>query len=198
MYNAPMLTSDAASMLRRRAQRNDRPYIAETTKLNNRRVDDWKKNVLDKISDHRGMVLSGRVWHSWQLYDEGKNHLKYQELKSKGAIPKISPEVLEFWKDFFENLTVEEMHSYGSGTVSYGWGIIQNYFKMWYADQKYEKLFSQYSTPLEWERNYHPHKALLSGEILPFWDEETIKDIHHKVAAILINQVEPQQASQFR
>ncbi len=198
MCNAPMLTSDAASMLRRRAQKNDRPYIAKTTKLNNRKVDDWKKNVLDKISDNRGMVLSGRVWHSWELYNEGKSVLKYRELKTKGVIPEISPDILEFWKDFFENLTVEEMHSYGSGAVSYGWGIIQTYNKMWYADQKYEKLFSQYSTPLEWERNYHRYKPLLFGEISPLWDEETRKDIYQKVGAVLINQVKPQQASPFR
>ena len=189
--NAPILTSDVASMFRRRILKNDRPYVANTTKLNNRMVDDWKKTVLDKISDHRGLVPSERVWRSWQLYNEGKTILKYQELRTKGVIPEISEEVFEFWKDFFEILTIEEMHAYGSGTVSHGWGIIQNCYKMWYANQKYEKLFSQYSTPLEWEKNYHHHKPLLFGEIFPFWDKEILKDIQQKVSAILMNQVNP-------
>lgn len=192
VYNTPMLASDAAAMLRRKVQRNDRPYVADTTKLNNRKVDSWKKSVLDEISGPKGLVPSGRVWPSWQLYDEGLGVLKYQELKAKGLIPAVDPEVLEYWKDFFENLTVEEMHSYGSGVVSFGWGLIQNYLKMWYADQKYEALFSKFETPLEWERNHHPHKLLLEGRILPFWNEEMIKDIQQKVAAVLMNQVRPQ------
>lgn len=198
MYNMPMSTSDAAAMLRRKVQRNDRPYVADTTKLNNRKIDTWKKTVLDKIADHRGSVPSGRVWPSWQLYDEGIGVVKYQEMKTQGVVPEISEKVLAFWKEFFEELTAEEMHEYGSGTISFGWGIIQNYFKMWYADQKYEVLFGKFETPLEWERNHHAHKPLLHGEVLPFWNEEILKDVQQKIGAVLMNQVQPQGTSGFQ
>lgn len=199
IYNAPMRVEDAASMLRRRVQKNDRPYISSTTKLNNRMVDQWKKNVLLKTSDNQGRVPSGRVWQSWQLYLEGHEIKQFIELKKQGLLPEPPKEVIEFWKDFFENLSVEEMYAYGSGSISEGWGIIQRHLKMWFAEQKWERIFSaKPDDPLWWEKNYHAHTDYLSGKILPFWNEEKLKDIQQKVAAILMNQVKPQQAAQFK
>ena len=108
-YNSPIGIGDAASMLRRKVQKNDRPYISETTKLNNRRVDDWKKVVLQNICNSKGTVPAGRVSKSWQLYEEGKVVGKYMEIKNQGMLPEYSEEVISFWKEFFENLSVEEM-----------------------------------------------------------------------------------------
>nr|QBK86529.1 MAG: uncharacterized protein LCMAC102_03240 [Marseillevirus LCMAC102] len=190
-YNAPISTGDAAAMLRRQPQQNERPYTSTTTKLNNRQVDEWKKNVLDKTAN-RGSIPSGRVWNSWQLYNEGNGVKKYIELRDKGMIPQISLGVLEFWKDFFKKSSVEEMHQYGSGVISFGWSIIQNEIKIWYANEKWDNLFSKFENPLEWEKNQHKFSSLLNGKILPFWTEEILKDIQHKVAAVLMNQVQPQ------
>ena len=190
--NVPIKTDDAASMLRRKAQNNDRPYIAETTRANNKRVDDWKKKVLNKIADQRGSVPAARVWGCWQLYDEGKSIQKYMELKNQGMLVPVPGAVLDFWKDFFENKTVEEMHAYGSGTVSYGWSIVKQHIQTWFIEQKWDRLYSKSDDPLWWERNYHPHKGVLDGDILPFWTHEKLDDISQKVGAILFNPVSVQ------
>ena len=197
-YNTPISVDDAASMFRRKPNRNDRPYVAETTKLNNRKVDDWKKKVLQNVCNESGKLQVGRVGKSWQLYEEGKVIEKYIEMKEKGMFPEYSEEVIEFWKDFFENLTVEEMHGYGSGVVFAGWQIIQSYIKTWFAEQKWERLFSKSSDPLWWEKNYHPHTDYLEGRVLPLWDPEKFKDINQKVAAILGNEVGVDAATGFR
>ena len=131
------------------------------------------------------------VW-GWQLYNEGIGVQKYVELRDKNMIPKVPKEVLEFWKEFFEKSSVEEMHQYGSGVISFGWGIIQNEIKIWYADEKWENFFSHFKDPLEWEKNRHKQSSLLDGKILPFWNEDILKDIQHKVVAVLMNQVQPQ------
>ena len=198
LYNTPISTDDAASMYRRKIQKNDRPYVAETTKLNNRKVDDWKKKVLQKICNDGGKVPVGRVEKSWRLYEEGKAIEKYIEIKNKGMFPTYSEEMVEFWKDFFENLTVEELHEYGSGVVSSGWSIIMDYIKKWYADQKWERLFSQSSEPLFWEKNYHPHTDYLDGKIMPLWDQDKFQDINQKVASVLGNEVKVVAATGFR
>lgn len=190
-YSKPISTSDAANMLRRKIDKNARPYETTAITLNNRKVDAWKKEVLDKIANTKRTVPAGRVWESWKLYEEGTNIMALQELKDAGFVPTVNSDVIEFWKVFFEKSTVEELHNYGTGTVSTGWGIIQNYLKMWFAEQKYEKLFSQYNNPLDWEKNYHAHSQILRGEILPFWDPETLKEIHQKVGTILSTQVQP-------
>jgi hypothetical protein len=164
--------------------------------LNNKKVDRWKKEVLSKIADHRSSIPSGRVAGSWKLFEEGTGIRKYMELKEKGVIPETSPEVLEFWKDFFENLTVEEMHEYGTGVVAFGWSIIQDHLKRWFCEKKWEVLFSQApDDPLFWEKNYHTHTPYLEGKVLPFWNEEILKDIHQKVGTVLTIQVQPQGVS---
>ncbi|MFW9930720.1 MAG: hypothetical protein ACFFD1_15125 [Candidatus Thorarchaeota archaeon] len=190
-YNYPISVSDATAMFRRNIPSNTRPYEAKVIKLNNEMVDDWKNNVLDKIADQNGKIKSGRISGSWKLYEEGKGHQKFFELKTNGMLPEIPLEMVNWWKNFFESSTVEEMHSYGTGAISSGWTIIQEYFKMWYAEKKWNEFFSKSEDPLWWERNYHKHSLLLEGKILPFWTEEQLKDIGQKVGSILINTVDP-------
>ena len=198
LYNAPIAIDDVAGMYRRKVQRNDRPYIAETTKLNNRTVDDWKKNVLQKICDGEGKVPANRVEKSFRLYEEGKNIEQYMEMKKKGMVPVYSDEVIEFWKDFFENLTVGELHAHGSGVVATGWLLIQEYTKVWFAEQKWERLFSKSRDPLWWEENYHSHTDYLDGKIHPLWTNEKMDDIFQKVAAVLANEIKMSIATGFR
>lgn len=197
--NMPMLVSDASSTLRRKVNSYDREYVKITTKLNNRLVDDWEDKVLRNIADDKGQVPSGRVWNSWQLFLEGHEIKQYQKLKEEGKIVDCPEEILDYWKDFFENKTPEEMHSYGTGAVSHGWGIIQNYFKTWFADKKWELLYSKFpDDPLAWEKNYYKHSDIIFGKVLPFWTEDQLKDIHFKVGSVLFNTVKPQDASQYK
>jgi len=188
-FRSPISIDDACSMLRKRVQKNDRPYVTETNKLNNRKVDDWKKTVLQKICNDKGMMPSGKVAKSWELYEEGKVIEKYMEIRKKGMIPDYPKEVIDFWKVFFETLSIEEMHEYGSGVISTGWIILQSYIKSWFAEEKWNRLFSHSSDPLWWEQHHHEHSAYLDGKILPFWDLEQLKDITQKVGVILGNQV---------
>jgi len=197
-YIPPMLTSDAAAMLRRKVQTNDRPFIAETTKANNRLVDEWKEKVLDEISDSKGRVLANKVGESWQLFLEGKYVTKYSELREKGVICTIPEDVKDFWKEFFETLSPTEMHEYGSATVNYGWTLITTYIRMWFVDQKWEKLYSKSDDPLYWEKNHFPHNELLQGRTMPFWSPEEMREIGQKVAAVLMNEVKPQGSSSFK
>lgn len=193
-YTNPISVSDATSILKRNPGKNERPYIVATTLCNNRKVDAWSRDVLSKIADRRQSVPAGRVWGSWRLYDEGTQIKKYVELKEKNLFRTIPDEVLEFWKDFFEHLTVEEMHEYGAGTVAAGWGIIQDYIKEYFSQKKWDVLFSQApEDPLFWEKNYHKHTAYIDGKSLPFWNEEILNDVQQKVAVVLGNQPRPQE-----
>ena len=76
-------------------------------------------------------IASGKVAKSWELYEEGKVIEKYMEIKKKGMIPDYSKEVIDFWKVFFETLSIEEMHEYGSGVISTGWLILQSWGHSW-------------------------------------------------------------------
>lgn len=190
-YNKPISTSDAAAMLRRKVARNGKPYDTAVIQGNNRLVDKWKKEVLDKMNPGSRTLPAGRVWPSWQLYNEGTNCYMMRDMVEAGFFPEPPKNVLEFWKAFFETSSVEELHSYGSGTVSMGWTIIQNYFKLWFMKEKYDKFFSQSDDPLWWEKNHHTQAAVLNGEVFPFWSPEELKEIHEKILPVLSIQVQP-------
>ncbi len=193
-YNKPISTSDAAGMLRMPVPRNGKPYDVAVIKANNKLIDNWKRDVLDKMSVNR-MIPAGNVWGSWKLYEEGINCLKMQDIFKTGNMPEYPENVIQFWKVFFEDNTVEELHAYGTGTVSSGWTIIQTYLKTWFLKEKYEKLFSQNDDPLWWEKNYHSHIALFKGEVFPFWSSDKIKEIHEKILPVLALQVKPDQGN---
>lgn len=191
IYNLPILIEDAAAMLRRNVSRNERPYTADAIKINNRMVDDWKENVLKKMADSQGRVRSGRVAQSWLLYEEGKTIHSYMKLKKDGLIPDVDEKVAEFWKDFFENLEVSEMKHYGWGTVAKGWGILGNYIQDHFVQKKWEALYSRSEDPFFWEQNHSDIQDFLQGKPHPFWREDQLKDIQHKVTSVLGTTVKP-------
>lgn len=191
MYEAPIKVSDAASMFRVRITNNMRPYTAVVSKMNNDMVDEWENTVLKNIADHRGAIASGRVSDSWLLFQEGKNVLEYMKMREKGLIVRPEPHILKFWIDFFENLSIAEMMSYGKAQVSYGFSLISHEVRCHFAEEKFKALFSMSDDPLEWEKNRVRHADLLAGKPHPFWDEETYKDIIDKVGAILTTNVQP-------
>lgn len=198
-YDSPIKINDAANILLRRIGKNERPYVATNLKLNNELVEEWKNKVLKNIADSRGAVPSGRVWGSWELFIEGKNSRKFVQLINDGYILPFPEEVVGYWRKLFETASIEELHSFGAGSISYGWNLLTTHTKMWFAREKYEKIFSKSDDPLDWERSHHKHKELLHGEVHPFgWTKEVFSEIQDKVKSILMNQVYPQQPANFR
>jgi hypothetical protein len=190
-HDAPIKTTDAASMLRRRTRKNERPYTATVIKLNNRLVDEWKKTLLDRMADQKGMVRTIKVWQSWGIFYEGKTVQKVIELRDQGLLPKTDKKVIDYWVEFFEKSTIEDLHEYGHGTVSFGWLLLQNEIRLWCADEKWEKIYSKSDDPYEWYQESFKHPDLVQGKKLPFWDMDKLKEIEERMATVLHVQVEP-------
>jgi hypothetical protein len=178
-------------MLRKNISKNEKPYVAEVLKFNNRLVDEWKKTILVNIADNEGRLRSGKIAGYWMTFEEGKNIYKYMELKKQGLLPEYDMKVVEFWKSFFQDLSISEMKDYGWAVVARGWAYLTSYFQDYYVVQKWEKLYSHDEDPLYWEKNSYLISGLSKGENHPLWDEETLKDIHQKVNSILTNPVKP-------
>lgn len=191
LYNLPILIEDAASMLRKNVSRNERPYTIDAVKFNNRMVDEWKECVLKRMANSNGTVKSGRVAQSWLLFEEGRTIYSYMKLKEEGLIPDIDPKVIQFWRDFFQDLEVVEMKKYGWGVVAKGWGILSNYIQDHFVQQKWERLYSRSEDPFFWEEHHSDIADLLQGKPHPFWREDELRDIQQKVTSVLSVVVKP-------
>lgn len=188
-YNKPIAVVDASSMFRKLIAKNMRPYTVKVIKLNNRMVDDWEKVILRPMST-KGKVPAGNVWSSWKLYYEGKGLHEYAKIREQ--CPRANKKQLKFWINFFEELTIDELHAYGVGVISFGWSVVENEIRFWSADEKWDKVFQYSDNPQEWEKLSFENKDLIGGKVLPFWDEKIRSDITEKVGSILGLQVTPE------
>lgn len=192
VYNTPISIKDVMHMLFVPADKispNERPYAREAIECNNAMLDEWKARVLEPISKD-GMVASGRAFYSWLLFQEGKSVLRFAELQEASAVYEIPDETLAWWKSFFESKSISEMHAYGSGTVSFGWRLIEDHMKLQVTKLMYEKFFSMSDDPLVWEKNHAKHKFLQDNcDVL--WPLEQLRNIREKVITILKIVVEP-------
>lgn len=187
--NNPISVRDAASMLRHPIKKNMKPYDFEVSKLNNRMVDEWEDKILRKIASDNGTVPCRVVWPSWQLYRDGLWIKNYME--SLENTPSLSDEQLEYWKQFFENLEIEELHENGILAINNGWYFLNKVIQDHFIRQRWDKIFSQSNDPYEWFKLSEKHKELIQGTKLPFWDQEYLKEVSEKIEAILRIQVRP-------
>lgn len=198
-YNAPIAVSDAVAMFKSRVGSNMKPYTREAIDYNNRLVDRWGKEMLVKIADCKGTLPSGALLGMWTLYHEGIFIKRYIEYSTENHIPATPDDVITFWRTLFETSSIESLMDMGSGLVSFGWMILQNYFKRWYAEEKWARFYSKYpGDPVAWYKNYKDHKALITGKELPFWDESTMAEVTEKVGTVLMTQVKVEGMSGFR
>ena len=191
-YNSPITTTDAASMLRVRVNPNMKPYTKAIVLANNKLVDDWEFRVLKEISNSSGTVPASKVWPCWQSYIEGVQIRETKNLIESGMITMPNEKVVDFWRDTFERMTIEELHKMGGGSVGYGWNVIQTYIRLWLVERKWELIYSKSNNPLSWHKESIGHTNLQKGTILPFWDPETLKLITEKVLYVTNIQVKPE------
>lgn len=190
LYNTPITPADAAGMFKTTVSPNERPFTAKVMHANNHMVEDWQEKVLRRMCDSTGCVPSGIVLGSWQLYAEGLSVHEFMKLKEKGMITKTDPKLVEVWKRFILDSSIEELHKVGSACISRGFTVLENYWRTWYAEKKWDKLYSKSEDPYYWQSNYKPHKALITGKILPDgWTKNEMQDVSEKVATVLRTQV---------
>jgi hypothetical protein len=193
VYSTPITIKDVMAMLvvpEEKISPNERPFAREAIKCNNALLREWKEKVLDKIAKD-DKVASGRAFYSWLLFLEGKSVTRLPELRERGAIYEVPDETIQYWKSFFEEKNVAEMHSYGAGTVSFGWRIIEDHMKMQVTKIMYDRFFSLSDDPLDWEKNHANHKFLQTNCCDVLWPLEQLRVIREKVITILKIQVEP-------
>jgi hypothetical protein len=188
--NYPIKISDLANMFRRKSGRNDRPYDAKVHELNNKKVDIWYHDVLQKIADANGCIPVGRAPDCLRYFTEGLETIQYQ--KYKRYMPRYTEEEVQFWLEFLSERSVEELHEAGITVVSAAWNCILGAVRNHFADIRYELVYSKSENPAEWDKlaNMNPHP--MHGRPLPFGiSEDILKEMEAKVMVILGNPLQP-------
>ena len=179
-------TSDAASMLKVGIKPNFQPYQRTIFEHNNKMVDQWKVDVLDKIADTHGKVRSCDIIPMWDCHFAGKNVVSLMDHYQKGLLPRPTEEMVGYWKNFFETATIEQMIELGYETVRQGWKVIaeENAVVKW--EEYQDKVHKGVDDPLKWKEEYNKHPRIWNQDGASiFWDFDTLRDIEEKVHAVM-------------
>lgn len=179
----PISTFNAATMLKKTVKENEKPYDKAVKQANNALVERWRKEVLNVLADNKGNVKCGIVWESWQRFSEGFNIRSLVEMKP--YLVRYDEDQLNFWIEFFRDLTVKEIASYGAGVSDLGWFFLSNEVRIRMSEKKWEEVYSKSENPLDWERSNSQERSVLRGEIFPILDSFTMKRMEEKVRAVL-------------
>lgn len=190
----PIRVTDAAMMMRRPINPNEKPYTKTVLKSNNRLVDEWEEKVLRKICGSGGTVISGQVFSEWYYFYTGKTIKQFIDHLDDGLIVRPSQEAVNKWVDIFTSYTVKKLTDLGQPLVGYGWKLIRD--ETFIRDQisKWEKVYSHSDDPLEWRKlaNDHPRLWNMDGES-PFWGPDDLVQISEKVITVLSITIQPSQ-----
>jgi len=184
--NNPVRISDAASMLRRKIDPNERPYAKDTMKFNNNLVDEWHDKVLKHICTKDGTIRVGQMYQEWQFFHTGKIIYKFMDGLTTGIICRPSETAITFWVKEFTDKSVKQLVQLGAPLLSVGWKLIIDETLIRKLSEKYEKIYKHTQDPLEWRKlgNDYP-KLWNSDHESPFWSAEDLAVITQKVMTIL-------------
>lgn len=150
--NTPIRISDAASMLRRQIDPNERPYTKTVLKLNNSLVDEWYETILKNICDTKGCIRAGQMWYEWQYFYIGKTIKQFVESIENGLVMRPDKKAVDYWVKTLKESSVKTLSNMGSPLVGYGWKlIVDETFIRSYLD-KWDKIYSVADNPLTWEK----------------------------------------------
>lgn len=190
MYNQPMRISDAASSLRKKIDKNERPYQHEIYSRNNTLVDEWYETVLTKLADKNGMIPAMRVADCWNYFYNGNQIAKSR--KYIKYFPDVNHEKIKFWINLISKGSIAELYEVGITTILVGWDMISAGIRYHFADEAWEKVFSKSTDPLVWDKMCNDNPHLMHNRILPYGlTEELVKSMAEKVMALRTCDIKP-------
>lgn len=192
--HSPIRISDAASMLRRFVNPNERPYTVAMLKYNNSLVDEWHDKVLVKIADKDTMIRAGMVWGEWQFFHHGKTVPQFIKEYEAGHICRADKKTIDYWVNLFTKKSVDDLALMGQSSVGHGWKLIVDETFIRSSLDKWEKVYKGTNDPMVWRKRAHDNPKLWAADYdSPFWAVEELQDVTQKVMTVLKSSVSPSQ-----
>ena len=178
----------AVAMLKRPISKNEKPFDRKVLSLNDQVVDEYHDRLLKSLALSDGTVAVQDIYTSFMTFYEGKEIQRYRTHVSHLNI--YREEQVKFWINFFDKSTISEIHRAGLSVVSAGWAIIIGAIRYWFADLKWQEMYSKSDDPLEWHRLVEKYNAvqrdLPMGLTRPF-----LAELEEKVKAVVSRPIEP-------
>lgn len=130
---------DFAKYHRYETKQSDPVDMYMVKKLKNDRYDYFHRYVLkprskdDKIHNEEASYL-------WIAFEDAREVITAMRLKNK--FRKSDMELINFWIEEFKK-PIEDLFYHGINVISSGLGILVDYYREWFAVEKFRKIYSQ-------------------------------------------------------
>lgn len=121
---------------------NDDKNVTSLKQQHNERYDIFLKDILmPRTKDN--MIRSDDASFLWIVYTDEFETLNFKKHENK--LRPINKELVDYWIDMFKK-SHSELYHYGINTISSAYGLLIDYYRQWYTNQKYEKIYSKGKT----------------------------------------------------
>lgn len=184
--------SDASDLLRRYIGGNELPYTKAVLKNNNSLVDEWHYKVLINIASREGEILTSQYREEWLFFYTGKIITPFIKALENGHVSRPDEKSVNYWKNIFQDSTIEELIKMGPAVVEHGWKLIADESYIRKSLEKWELIYKGSDDPMVWrERSHANAKLWFTEHDDAFWDVDQYRDITQKVFTVLKTVIEP-------
>lgn len=128
-----------------------------------------------------GKIKSGEASLRWMVFEDERDVRMTRLMLTDGLIQKGDERIGKFWIKEFEEKDINDLCKYGKNVISSGFSHVIDYFREWFVNEKYERIYKGSSTFEEYVQRAAKHKDLLEGKEIPF----DLQKIRYKVNILL-------------
>lgn len=181
---------DLFSQFYRHIGPNERPFNVTIIKLNNTRLEEWKDDVLKRLSKQKGQVEAEAGVISLRVFLEGFEVLSLNE-QYHFDVPITYDQPLELIQEF-EKASLEDLWRLGFASVLLKFERLQMSIKLDLARQRYLRIYSQSKDPYEWFLLSKKNMEVFNGKYMPFdLTPDRFKAITDKIGVVLSIKIDP-------
>lgn len=114
-----------------------------------------------------GKIKAGDAALRWMVFEDEKEVRMTRLMLTSGFIHPVDEGVARFWLKEFEK-DIDELYKYGKNVISSGFSCVVDYFREWFVNEKYERIYKGSSSFEEYLQRALKYKDLLEGKEIPF------------------------------
>ena len=168
--------------------KNELPYKQKVILEYNKNINDWVKNVLPDIVKEQNDVKTidrNEIVAELGFFHDGNIIHKFMSSYNKGLILRPSGKSVKYWKNLFENGSINELMEIGHMTVKQGWKIITDEIYIRSVLYKWNCIYNVSTNPIDWRnqvKNLDKNK-----QTYKLWDDDTHRSSIQKVLTVIKN-----------
>lgn len=144
---------------------SDTVAVMKIKNLHNARYDKFFEEILKPRANKDGKIRCELIARLWHVYQDSYEVLKCREFYDHLRL--VDRKDVDYWLDIF-SAPIEELYQYGSNVLSIGFGILSDYLRQWWLQEKWDRIYSKSDKFDDWLDLTENQVTFMSGQEAPY------------------------------